>query len=558
VRNTKRKARGLALVAASAVVAPALLAGCGANKDAPVHYRTDARLSTYNPAGETGNADGVLMALTRVLGGFSLLGPQGQVVSDRDVGVAEAVPGPTLTVRYTFAPKAVYSDGVKPTCDDLVLAWAAQSGRFPGFTPATRAGYRDIDRVECEPGASTAVVRFARGRAYRDWRALFGAGSMMPAHVVARDAGVGSITEAVRARKPAVVAAVAKSWNTGFTLPTGTLDPARFVSLGPYRAESFDAKTGLHLVRNERWWGEQAKQPTVNVYGRNTDTAARAGDGGFDVTDSAVGIDAPPAAGEAPKPQVSVARQSLSVEQLVLAQHGALGSIQARQAFATCVPRDELVRRSGFGTQPWNLHVLTPASDLSYPINNQFGQRYARPDPARARELADQRPGGAGPLRVRVGYLGPDDRRKAMVALIADSCRRAGIEVVDAARPDLGPAALGRSVDALLINSGSSFAAAGAADVIRDAYTLYGGDPLNVGDFREPQATDGVTRLSVTVVAADQLAQQRAMETAAWRGLASLPLFATPREQTWSEKLSGVIAGRARNGTGWNMDRWSR
>lgn len=534
--------------------------GCGSDANTPVHYRTDARLSTYNAAGAAGNSDGVLMALTRVSGGFSVLGPQGQTISDRDVGEVSLLPGPALTVKLTFSSKAVYSDGVRPTCDDLVLAWAAQSGRFRGFAPATTAGYRDIERVDCTPGADSAVVRFFRGRAYRDWRSLFGAGSMLPAHVVARDAGVRTVVEAIRARNPGELDALAKSWNTGFTLSAGRLDPARFVSLGPYRADSFDAKGGLRLVRNEKWWGEPAALPVIVVYGRNTDTAARQGAGGFDVTDSAVGLEPLPTG---TRPTVSPAGRALSVEQLVLAHRGPLGTVQARQAFGSCVPRDELARIGGYGAQPWNLHVLAPADDLADPINGQFGLRYARPDIARARELVNQRPPDANgapppPLRVRVAYVAPDARRQAMVAAVAASCRRAGIDVVDAGGPTVSIGDLGAAADAMLINTGAAFAAAGAAEAVRDAFALFGGDPLNIGDFRDPQATDDVARFAVTTVAGDQLAQSRAMEAAAWRDLAAIPLFASPREQTWSDRLGGLIAGRGRNGTGWNMDRWSR
>src|ERR1700761_7003902 len=60
--------------------------------------------------------------------------------------------GPPLVLEYQIADNAVYSDGKPVTCDDLVLAWAAQSGRFPGFDAATQAGYVDIANVECIPG----------------------------------------------------------------------------------------------------------------------------------------------------------------------------------------------------------------------------------------------------------------------------------------------------------------------------------------------------------------------------------------------------------------------
>ncbi|MFT4199945.1 MAG: ABC transporter substrate-binding protein [Gordonia sp. (in: high G+C Gram-positive bacteria)] len=559
-----RRATTLGALLVGAVVGAGLLTACGADQNAPLYYRTDARLSTYNAAGVDGNSDGVLMAFTRVQGGFSTLGPQGQTISDRDIGEVALAPGPTLTLRYTFSPKAVYSDGTPMTCDDIVLSWVAQSGRFRGFEPATTAGYRDIDRVECTPGDKTATVRFAKGRDYRDWRDLFGAGDLLPAHVVARDAGLPNVIDAVRTKNMAGLAAIAKSWNTGFALPTGPLDPKRFLSSGPYRAESFDPKTGLRLVRNEKWWGQPATLASIVVFGRNTDLAARSGAGGFDVTDATAGLADVPAGSQAAPPQVAPSSGALSTEQIVLAHRGALATPQARQAFGSCVPRDALARGYGFGSQPWNLHVLTPASDLADPINGQFGQRYARADVVRARETAKQRPpapNGAPPppLKVRIGYLGPDARRQQMVADIASSCRRAGIEVLDAASPDVKVGALrAGDLDALLLNTGSSFAAAGAAEVVRDAYGLYRGDPLNIGDFADPAAADAVSTFALTAVAGDQLAQSRAMEAAAWRDLAAIPLFATPREQQWSGKLDGVIGGRARNGTGWNMDRWSR
>ena len=40
---------------------------------------------------------------------------------------------------YQIADGAVYSDGKPVTCDDMVLTWAAQSGRFPGFDAASQA-----------------------------------------------------------------------------------------------------------------------------------------------------------------------------------------------------------------------------------------------------------------------------------------------------------------------------------------------------------------------------------------------------------------------------------
>ena len=79
-------------------------------------------------------------AFARVLTGFGYHGPDGQIIADHDFGTVSVVGRAPLVLDYQIAENAVYSDGVPVTCDDLVLAWAAQSGRFPDFDAASRAG----------------------------------------------------------------------------------------------------------------------------------------------------------------------------------------------------------------------------------------------------------------------------------------------------------------------------------------------------------------------------------------------------------------------------------
>ena len=74
----------------------------------------------------------------------------------------------------------MYSDGKPITCDDMVLAWAAQSGRYPQFNAASKAGYIDIASVDCQPGQKKARVSFAIDRNFSDYGQLFTATSLMP------------------------------------------------------------------------------------------------------------------------------------------------------------------------------------------------------------------------------------------------------------------------------------------------------------------------------------------------------------------------------------------
>ena len=96
-----------------------------------------------------------------MLTGFGYHGPDGQVVADHDFGSIAVVGREPLVLDYQIADNAVYSDGKPITCDDMVLAWAAQSGRYPGFDAASRAGYIDIADGRLPAGAEegAGVVR---------------------------------------------------------------------------------------------------------------------------------------------------------------------------------------------------------------------------------------------------------------------------------------------------------------------------------------------------------------------------------------------------------------
>ncbi|MXP22272.1 ABC transporter substrate-binding protein [Gordonia sp. HNM0687] len=537
----------------------AVVTACGDDGPPTIDYVLDARIDTYNANTVDGNAAGVLMATTRMLPGFSYLGAQGQVTPDRDIGTVTPVPGTGLTLRYDFSPAAGFSDETALDCDDLVLAWAAMSGRFPGFRPATTAGYRDIETVDCDLGSRTATARFAQGRDYRDWLSLFGAGTMLPAHVVARLAGVGDVVRPIRDGDRAAIAEIADAWNTGFDLTPGPVDPARFPASGPYRIQEYSQSGGLELVSNESWWGDAPATSRVVLWGRGTDAERRLSEGAFDVADVSSGIvagDVVASGSEEARLPIPKPNRALAVEELVLAQRGVFAELPARRAFASCLPRDGLAREFGQGAQIWNLRVLAPADNLAGQLNGAFGRAYARPNLPRARTLSADASGDA-PMTVRIGYLAPMQRRAQMVAAIAESCRQVGIEVVDAGSPDITPAALADDVDALIVANGASFAAAGAANPSRDAFALRGGDPLNINNYRNPRVSGAIDRLVASDLAADRLDLVRTIENTAWATLPSIPLFAAPRMQVLGPRVDNVVSGLGRNGTGWNMDRWT-
>ena len=160
-------------VRSCSVVAAALLTlvgglGLSACSNSPadsIAYAVDGALVTYNTNTVAGAASGGPQAFARALTGFNYHGPDGQVVGDHDFGTLSVVGRAPLVLDYEISPNAVYSDGKPVTCDDMVLAWASQSGRLPGNRPHSTS---PRPRWTCDPARPPrATLRRSAGTAGR-------------------------------------------------------------------------------------------------------------------------------------------------------------------------------------------------------------------------------------------------------------------------------------------------------------------------------------------------------------------------------------------------------
>ncbi|MGL6233860.1 MAG: ABC transporter substrate-binding protein [Segniliparus sp.] len=531
--------------------------GCGLfqGKAGVVNYFVDAKLPTYNANTALGRSSGALMAFARVLPGFGYLAPTGGAVADSDVGTAEQQTGQgeEFTVRYTFNPKATWSDGVPMTCDDLVLAWAALAGRAPGAQPASKLGYELVSQMQCAKGSKTATAVFERH--FPNWPGLFGPGTILPSHVLAKAAGV-DVVDAVASGDQAKLQAVGKFWSTGWDFAgasgnagAGKFDPARFPASGPYRIQSVESGA-MVLTRNERWWGDPARTERIKVWPKGF-VPPVAGAQVVDIgKDSIADLRLPPDLhGQ------TVA--SLGIEQFVLSVRGALASKRAREAFALCLPRAELAAKFGAGAPP-AAGALSDSQD-PWQLSPAQPARYVQPNPADAYKARDEAAKGQQ-LALRVGYLAPDARRAALVQEVAKSCEAAGVRVTDASK-EFDPLAPGKGqFDLLLTSSDLATGAGGAAGPSWDltsAAQVRSGEGENVFGYASSRVDDLVAQLALAEKEDDRVGLLAQAQNALWDDLPVIPLFAQPRLVSWSEGLSGVIPGATACATGWNMDKWS-
>jgi peptide/nickel transport system substrate-binding protein len=481
-----------------------------------------------------------------VLTGFSFHGPDGQVLTDGDFGSVSVVGREPLILDYQIADNAVYSDGKPLTCDDMVLTWAAQSGRFPGFDAASRGGYLDIAGIDCQPGTKKARVNYLPNRSVVDYAQLFTATSIMPSHVIGDALGV-DVTAGIQSGDPVAVARIAEAWNTIWDLKVDS-DLARFPSSGPFKIDSILPEGAVTLVANDRWWGTSPAIGQITVWPRGIDVQDRINNGSFQVVDVADG-----SSGTLTTPD-DYQRSDIpsgGIEQLIFAAAGPLAAPPARRAVAQCTPRDMIAANA---RQPVANARLNPVNDDAYsllesgPLSDQYNP--GNPDAARA-ALEGQ------PLNVRIGYRAPNPRLAATIAAITRSCGAAGITVVDASSDVIGPQALrDGQLDALLASTGGATGSGSTGSSALDAYTLFTGNGNNLPAYSNPQI-DGI--ISALVVTTDPKEQARLLGDAApilWVDMPTLPLYRQQRTVIAAKSMFAVQANPTKWGAGWNMDRW--
>ena len=542
----RRRATAGCVAAVLVVLAPTVLVSCSGGAAEQVNFAVDGVLSSYNTNTVNGAASAGPQAFARVLTGFSFHGPEGQVLADYDFGSVSVVGRDPLVLDYQIADDAVYSDGKPVTCDDMLLTWAAQSGRYPGFDAASKAGYLDIAGIECQSGQKKARVNYLPDRSIIDYAQLFTATSMMPSHVIGDALGL-DVTATLQSGDPAGVARIAEAWNAIWDL-TGDIDLKRFPSAGPYKIDSVGPDGSVLLIANDRWWGTKPVTKRVTVWPRGVDVQDRINNGTFHVVDVSTG-----SSGTLTTPDGYQRTESPSggIEQLIFAAAGPLSLPTARRAVALCTPRDAIAANAEL---PIANARLDPVDDDAYSATEaaaEAGQfSVANPDAARA-AIEGQ------PLTVRIGYQAPNPRLAATISAITKSCALAGITVVDVTSDVTGPQTLrDGQIDALLASTGGATGSGSTGLSALDAYVLYAGNGNNLSGYANPQIDGIISALAVTT---DPKEQARLLGDAGpllWGDVPTLPLYRQQRTVLAAKNMFAVEANPTKWGAGWNMDRW--
>ncbi|WP_245566803.1 ABC transporter family substrate-binding protein [Jonesia quinghaiensis] len=502
----------------------------------------------------------------RLIEGFMYFGTDGTIYQNENFGSFKLLGEDPMTVEYTINDNVTWSDGTPVAYEDYLLEWAAQKIQDGDNQLFNHVGGLDFgDRVPDGPqgeiGGKTFTIEYKDP--YPDYQLQVS--TAFPAHVVAEQAGM-TIDELVAAIQDEDIDALkpaAEFWNEGWLSPTpGQLPDASIIpSNGPYVLTSWEAGQSLTLEANESYWGTPPATSTLVYRFVAPEAQVQAlTNGDLNVIEPQATVDTV-AQIEALAGSVNlISGDSLTWEHLDFnfREGNEMGeNLALREAFAMCVPRQDIVdrlikpvspdaeimnAREVFPFQMRYDEVVSAAYDGRYDTVNLDGAK------AKLEEA-----GVETPFTVRIGYSQPNARRDDEVNLIKESCDQAGFNVENVGSPEFFSETLPNGdYDVAL------FAWAGSGQIV-SGQNIYSTDaPQNYGEFSSDAVDIAWQALGSTLDTAQQLEQTKIIEKELWDQLFGIPLFAHPGITAYDATLSNVRRTATQSTVAWNAEQWVR
>ncbi|GEL98039.1 ABC transporter family substrate-binding protein [Cellulomonas terrae] len=290
-----RKAAFAAVAATSVLALAACSSGGGSDDetdDAGINTETSINIAWNQPFysangnSTTGNATANNVILYLLNSGFWYYDADLNLVQDESFGTYEKVSDDPLQIKYTFADTAKWSDGTPAGPADLLLEWAAQSGKFNNVEAeydeegnitnqdALDAGvYFDaaspaMALVEETPEIDGDSITLTYTKPFADWSTAISMN--LPAHIVAQRAlGIEDAEEATDALVAAIqdenvedLSPIAKSWSTDWNFASMPSDEDLLVTSGAYEITEFEQDQFITLTASDTYEGDH--KPVFN------------------------------------------------------------------------------------------------------------------------------------------------------------------------------------------------------------------------------------------------------------------------------------------------------
>ena len=510
--------------------------------------------------------------------GFVYFGVDGTICDDKEFGSYEVLSENPLEVKYTINENVKWSDGTPVTINDYLLDWAAQNPEFlvPGLhngeNKEAKAVYDHVsssfaeevpEGPQGEVGSKTFTLKYRT--TYPDWKLMLG--SVMPAHVVAKQSGLepDALAKAILDRDAETVKKGAEFWNTGWNFKQGELPDASLIpSMGPYQLKQGGWEgTALTMEPNPNYWGTPpGTQNLIFRYVDEAQTAQALQNGDLDVIDPQATVDT---LGQLNNigPSVTVnTYPTLTWEHLDFnfretnVFSDAQGGLKLRQAFALCVPRqgivDSLIKPINESAVIMNSREAFPFQTEKYNaiVEASYDGQYDQVNIEEAKKLVAES-GVQTPVKVRLGYRAGNQRRADTVTAIQASCKDAGFQVEDAASDSFFDKEM-KSGDYEVALFG--WASSGQIVTGQNIYTTK--RPQNYGQYSNPTVDKAWEEVAATLDEKVQLEQLKIIEKELWNDLATIPLYTHPGLTAYDSTIGNVRSTMTQNNVVWNGEQW--
>lgn len=535
-------------------------ASAGAGAAATITHAFEQEISSYNGQTAEEYSSKNHIVVNQVLPDVWFYSPEGGVGRNTEMATYDKVSDSPLQVKYTFNPNAAWSDGKPIGCADAIFSWAVGSGKFPEFSYISTTTYDKIKMPECKLGDKEVTLEYTEP--YADWEAA--SVVQLPPHIVAEQGGLTleEMVAAIKAEDHDKLKKAAEFFSKGWIFNGKLPDKALIPASGPYMLDSFSPGQSITLVANDKYWGEKAKTPKIVIRFiaqdqqvqalQNEETNIIEPQSNPDILAQLEGL---------PGVTVKTGSQFLYDHLDFNFDKGPFKDLKVRQAFAACVPRqqivDNLIKPQDPQAAPMDVRNIAPFQPgYKEAVTASGGDKFNTVDLAKSKELL-----GGKKIKVRIGYNQPNPRRTQVVELIKASCDQAGFEVTDTGSEkffdDAGDLATGNFDVALFGWAGSSLVSGwpAAYETPRKCTPSLKGN--NKGCYSNP-ALDKLTKeLLQTTDRAKQLEITNQVEKILWDDLATIPLYSQPQLTAWNEKVAGIQPNPSQASVTWNMHQWA-
>ncbi len=592
--HRKRALSAIALTGAAALV----LAGCttdggddngngdnGGGDGGTITVATTNAFTSFNPDTPQSNLDtnGMVGYLTNIssgasLGSFLRLNNDYSIIHNEDFGTIERISEDPLTVQYTLNEGLTWSDGEPITADDMLVAWAVNSGYYNDASFDEETGEVSTGTQYFALAGSTAgldqtsypeisddnlSLTLTYEQPYTDWELV----NLIdrPAHVLADKAGV-SLEEFIETLEstpkgdPAapvepneIIKAAADFRNTGYDVTAMPTDESLLVASGPFIVTDFVPESSITLEKNPEYKGDLVPdfdQLIIRFIGdanaqvtalQNGEVNAIYPQPSADTLTALENMNAVVHAGD----QVSYDHVDLNFT-------GVFAEANVREAFLKTIPRQQILEAIITPVNP-DADVLN--SQIFLPTDAEYNDAIAasgydafdEPDIEGARELL----AGATPT-VRILYNTNNPNRVDSFRAIQQSAQEAGFVIEDAGSPDWGSLLGSGSYDASIFGWISPGAGSSALPQIFKSggggnYNGYDNDAVNalVDESQITLDTDAVNDIKIQIDAATA------------QDFYGLPLFQLPGLFADNGTVNGIEYNGNQVGIVWNAYDWT-